>query len=144
MNMRDDIYSYHTSVCGRGVLLPINPRELQRQLRQLKRMGISINQLEGVKKVILELEDKDLVLEEPQVMVMEFGQQKVYQIVAGKVREVARESIREAEPAISISEDDVRFVAEYAGVSEEEARQALIRAKGDIAAALMMLQQKSG
>jgi nascent polypeptide-associated complex subunit alpha len=38
-----------------------------------------------------------------------------------------------------VSEDDVKFIVEYTGVSYEKAREALIKAKGDIAKAIMML-----
>ena len=132
-------------------MLPINPRDLQRQLRQLRRMGVSINAVEGVKRVILEFEDKDLVLEQPQVMVMSFAGQKVYQIVAARETEVRAEEKPQVseveapvEAGVTVSDEDVKFVAEYAGVSEEEARRALIKARGDIAEALMILQEKQG
>ncbi len=128
-------------------MLPINPRELQKQLRQLKRMGIKLDQLQNVERVVIELSDRMLILENPQVIVMEMGGQKIFNIAATTVVEQPRESAREVLPpqlesAITITEDDVRFVAEYTGVSLEEARKVLREVGGDIARAIEVIQQR--
>ncbi len=129
-------------------MLPINPRDLQRQLRQLKRLGIKMEPIEGVERVVLETKDKAIILEAPQVVSMEFGGQRMFYIAAQSVREEPLERIREVPAesaattlAASISEDDVKFVAEYASVDEERARRALERAGGDIAKAIELIQK---
>uniref|UniRef100_A0A7C2Z8N0 Nascent polypeptide-associated complex protein n=1 Tax=Ignisphaera aggregans TaxID=334771 RepID=A0A7C2Z8N0_9CREN len=43
---------------------------------------------------------------------------------------------------VNISDEDIQFVAEYAGVSKEKARDAIFRAGGDIAKAIELLEQE--
>ncbi len=128
-------------------MLPINPRDLQRQLKQLKRMGLKMDTIPNVSRVIIELEDKDLVLENSQVMIVEMAGQKMFYVIPTTVREEPRQRIAEVSlekplAAIEISEEDARFVAEYTGVSIDEAKQALQEAGGDIARAIEIIQQR--
>ncbi len=113
-------------------------RDLMKQLRQLKRLGIEVSMVSGVKRVIIELEEKDIVIENPQVTVVNFKSQKIYQVVPGteKVVEAPKEV------SVEISEDDVKFIVEQTGVTPEEARQALIEAGGDIAQAIMIIESR--
>ena len=122
-------------------MLPINPRELQRQLKQLKKMGVKVEHLENVDEVIIRLGNKRVVLENPEVMVLELASQKMFYIVP----KVVREEIVGEEVGISttaIKEEDIRFVAEFTGVSYEAAKEALTEAGGDIARAIEILQSK--
>jgi len=103
----------------------------------------------GASRVIIELEDKDIVLDNPQIMVLEMAGQKVFYIVPSSIREEPRQRIAEIsleKPmiAIEVSEEDARFVAEYTGVSMEEAKQALRESGGDIAKAIEIIQQRKG
>ncbi len=128
-------------------MLPINPRDLQRQLKQLKRMGLKMDTISNVSRVVIELEDKDLVLENSQVMIVEMGGQKMFYVIPTTVREEPRQKVAEVSlekplASIGISEEDARFVAEYTGVSLDEAKQALREAGGDIAKAIEILQQR--
>ncbi len=129
-------------------MLPINPRELQRQLKQLKRMGLRFEALEGVKRVVIEFDDHDIVIESPQVFTLEMSGQKMFYVTGVSIREEKKTIVKELEStaipttAITISEDDVRFIVEYTGVSEEEARKALEEAHGDIARAIEIIQSR--
>ncbi|MEM0227222.1 MAG: nascent polypeptide-associated complex protein [Ignisphaera sp.] len=122
-------------------MFPINPRELQKQLKQLKKMGMKIEQLENVDEVVIQLEGKKLILEKPDVMALEFASQKVFYIVPKSIREEIG-GIKAETPATSIKEDDISFIAEFTGVSRDVAREALIRAGGDIAKAIEILQSE--
>ncbi|MCD6094961.1 MAG: nascent polypeptide-associated complex protein [Thermoprotei archaeon] len=113
----------------------ISPRQLR---RMTKRLGVEMEELEGVVEVIIHTEDKDIIIENPQVLVMSISGQKVYQIM-GEEKEVERKE-EEKEEALEISEEDVQLVASQAGVSLEEARKALEATKGDLAAAIMLLK----
>ena len=100
-----------------------NMRQL---LGQLRRMGIQVKEL-SVKRVVIELNDKKIVLENPEVLKLSSPQGPVYQILGGK------ETIEEN---IEISEEDVEFVAQQTNVDKEVARKYLIKHKGDIAKAI--------
>lgn len=115
------------------------PRELE---RQLKKMGLKVEELRDVKLVLIETGDKEIIIENPQVIVMTMKDQKIYQIVATKVKEVKEEAPREH--GETLSEEDIRFVAEQAGIGYEEAREILKKAGGDIAKALIMIQEEKG
>lgn len=126
-------------------MFPINPRELQKQLRQLKKLGIEFEQVTNVKKASIELNDKIMVFENPEVFVIEFGSQKMFYIIPQNIREEPKTIQKPVEmgPSTSITlvpEEDIHFVAEYLGVSLEKAREALIKAGGDIAKAIEIIK----
>ena len=85
------------------------------------------------------LPDKELVIEEPTVTLIEVQGEKIYQITG---REVER--AREEPVSLEISEEDVKLVAEQAGVTLEEARKALEETGGDLAQAIILLQARKG
>ena len=110
----------------------LSPRALRRMMRQ---MGMSMEPVEGVREVVLKLPGKRVVLEDPEVFVVEMGGQRVYQVLPGAIREEA--VVEEEKPAIP--EEDVLLVAQQAGVSPEEAREALEKTGGDLARAILLL-----
>jgi nascent polypeptide-associated complex subunit alpha len=104
----------------------MSPKKLQQMMKQ---MGIDVEQLENVERVIIQLSDKELVFEDAAVTVMKAQGTKTYQI-SGEPTERAR-----------ISEDDVKLVTEQAGVNENEAREALMASEGDLAEAILKLKE---
>ncbi|MEM1627920.1 MAG: nascent polypeptide-associated complex protein [Desulfurococcaceae archaeon] len=115
-------------------MLPLNPRELK---KILKRYGIELEELTDVEKVEIYTRGKKIVLNEPQVLVYKMSGQMFFQISSSNVNE---ENIQT--PSVDINEDDIRFVMEQTGASFEEAKKALIDAKGDILQAIMSLRNK--
>ena len=104
----------------------MSPKKLQQMMKQ---MGIDVEQLENVQKVIIQLSDKELVFEDVAVTVMKAQGTKTYQI-SGEPTERAR-----------INEEDVNLVTEQAGVSENDAREALMASDGDLAEAILKLKE---
>ena len=104
----------------------INPKQIQNMMKQ---MGIKTEEIEA-ERVIFELKDKKLVIENPKVTAMDVQGQKTYTVM-GEVTE---------EPK-GVPEEDVKMVASQAGVSEEEAIKALEAADGDIAKAITELKK---
>lgn len=97
--------------------------------KMMKQMGIKTEQIEA-REVVIKGRDKEIVISEPQVTKIKMAGQDTFQIM-GRVSEREKEKF---------SEEDVKMVAEQAGVSEEEARKAL-EEEGDIAAAIMKLKK---
>jgi nascent polypeptide-associated complex subunit alpha len=118
-------------------VLPVNLRELR---RMLKRYGVEVEELQGVKGVTISAEDYEIVIRDPQVAIINLGQQKVVQILCSSLERVRRE-VREA-PRPAVAEEDVEFVVEQTGVSREEAAKAIAEAGGDVARAIMILQER--
>jgi len=110
----------------------LSPREARRLMR---RMGLSMDTIPDVREVIIRTDRKEVVIEAPEVSVMEIQGQRIFQIMGGEVSEKAREE------KISIPEEDVQLVAQQANVSLEKARAALEETGGDLAQAILLLTQ---
>jgi len=116
----------------------MNPRE---QKRMMQRMGMNMDQVAEVQQVIIRTAAKDIVIDEPEVAILEVQGQKMYQVIGGQVSEQApsqRQTTVTAAPAFS--EEDVRLVADQTGKSFEKAKEALEECQGDLAKAILLLQ----
>ena len=110
----------------------INPREAK---RMMQRMGMSMGAMPDVEQVIFKTSTKEIIVENPEVAVMEMQGQKIFQVTGEKIVE------RTVEKAVKIPEEDVQLVATQANVSQEQARAALEQTKGDLAQAILLLNQ---
>lgn len=93
-----------------------------------------MKELKNVKEVIIRLEDKELIIPNAEVSLMNVMGQETYQ-VTGKAQEV------EIEEELIIPDEDIEMVANQAGVSKDEAEQALMDTNGDLAEAILKLNQ---
>lgn len=99
----------------------------------MKRMGIQQDQIEA-EEVIIRLADRDLIITNPDVARVNMMGQETFQVV-GEVQEVLRETTPE------INEDDIQTVIDQTGVSQEISKQAIEDANGDLAQAILSLQE---
>ena len=116
----------------------MNPRE---QKRMMQRMGMNMDSVADVQQVIIRTADKDIVIDEPEVAILQVQGQKMYQIIGGQVSEQAlslRGATTTAKPAFN--EEDVQLVADQTGKSLEKAKEALQECGGDLAKAILLLQ----
>lgn len=122
-------------------MFPLSPRELK---RQLKRLGIKVSELSNVKSVIIDLGNEEIIITNPQVIVVSGpGKQKMYQIVGSESR-VPKEvsEVKEMVSEVKLSEDDIKFVMDQGGVDRVTAIQVLKEAGGDIAKALLIIEER--
>jgi len=103
----------------------MNPKQVE---QAMKKLGIKQQNIEAY-EVIIKTKDKNLIIKDPQVVKMNMMGQDSLQITG----EIVEEN--------NISEDDVNTVAEQANVSKEQAREALEKNHGDLAAAILELQK---
>ena len=115
----------------------VSPRQTK---RMMQRMGLSMEEMPDVEAVIFKTKGKDVVVENPQVSILDMQGQKIFQVVGARITEREREGIEKAE--ITILEEDVRLVADQSGKSMEEAKKALEETKGDLAKAILLLQSR--
>ncbi len=101
----------------------------------MQRMGMSMGAMPDVEQVIFKTSTKDIIVENPEVAVMEMQGQKIFQVTGERIVEKA------VERAVKIPEEDVQLVATQANVSPEQARAALEQTKGDLAQAILLLSQ---
>ncbi len=95
--------------------------------QMMRQMGIESKEIPA-SKVVIETEDGNLIISNPQVTEINMQGQKSFQI-AGDVSKEA-----------SISKEDIEMVVSQAGCSAEEAEAALKKSGGDIAEAIMSLK----
>ncbi len=109
-------------------MLPVNPNQMKKMMKQ---MGIEMEEVDA-EEVIIRTRGEELIFKNPTVTKISAKGMETFQIVG---------SYEVVEKKPPISEEDVKLIMEQAGVSEEEARKALEEANGDLAEALMRLQE---
>ncbi len=114
--------------------------------RMMKKMGISQDDLKGVKEVIIRFDDKEWVIVNAQVAVVKQAGSESYQVSGSKTERplttgISADSDVEPEPEIEIPIEDAALVAGQTGVNIETATQTLKDTKGDLAAAILKLRQ---
>ncbi|MEM2917514.1 MAG: nascent polypeptide-associated complex protein [Candidatus Bathyarchaeia archaeon] len=112
----------------------VSPREAK---RMMQRMGLSMGEMPDVQEVIFKTATKEIVIENPEVAVLDLKGQRIFQVTGERIVE------RAVERKISIPEEDIRLVADQTGKSMEEAKKALEEAEGDLAKAILLLQSRS-
>jgi len=122
----------------------------RRARRMMQQMGMKMDELGDIKRVILQSDTREIVIEGPAVTSMNVQGQKMYNVVGGRestrkpeaahAAAAAEEVAEEAAP--EIPEEDVLLVAQQANVSMEKARAALEQSGGDLAQAILMLQTR--
>jgi len=117
----------------------MNPRE---QKRMMQRMGMNMDSVSDVQQVIIRTANKDIVIDEPEVAILQVQGQKMYQVIGGQVSEQApsARTVTGASTKPVFSEEDVQLDADQTGKSLEKAKEALIEADGDLAKAILLLQ----
>ncbi|MCD6227047.1 nascent polypeptide-associated complex protein [Candidatus Micrarchaeota archaeon] len=105
----------------------MNPKQMAQLMRQ---MGIQTKEI-NADRVVIESNDKKIIIENPSVTEINMKGQITYQIIGNpRIEE-------------SINEDDVKLVMEQANVSREVAENALKETNGDIAEAITKLQDNT-
>jgi len=110
-------------------------------MRMMQKMGMDMKEIANVRQVVIKATDKQIVVDNPTVTTITVQGQTIFQIAGGTVKEEVHKE--EVEEAPSITEDDVKLVAEQANVSVEEAKKALIESGGDLAQAILALKAES-
>lgn len=99
----------------------------------MKKMGIQQEDILA-KQVIIQLEDKEIVITEPSIQKVNMMGQYSYQISG-------QESIRSIDSMPEITDEDIKTVMEQVNCSEEKAKKAIVDSKGDLAEAILSLTQ---
>ncbi len=137
---------------GRGM----NPHKMKRMMKQ---MGINIDEITDVEKIIIRTSDKEYIFgPDTAVSVMTAQGQKTFQIVGnpkiqprtgGSDSEVSEERNvedgmdgDESAQELIIPQEDVELVMSQTGASEDESRAALTACKGNPAEAILKLMEE--
>ncbi|MEN9626463.1 MAG: hypothetical protein RL557_791 [archaeon] len=104
----------------------LDPKKMQAMMKQ---MGIAQQEIDA-RRVIIETEGKNIIIENPSVVKIKMQGQENFQISG---------DVREEDAAGDSSEEDIKTIMEKTGCSENEARAALEAASGDLTEALLQL-----
>jgi nascent polypeptide-associated complex subunit alpha len=105
----------------------------------MQKMGMKVDEVANVSQVIIKTDLKDIVIEAPNVTLVTVQGQAMYQIAGGQVSETAPQVTTQ-----TVHEEDVQLVAQQTGKPVEEARKALLEARGDLAKAIILLREQTG
>jgi nascent polypeptide-associated complex subunit alpha len=144
----------------------MNPKMLQQMMKQL---GITVEEIDDVQRVVIETPTRDIVFTKPSVSAMKAQGQTTYQ-VQGEPQVVPKgqaPAVKEgivhrqpgetgagvvvspkpageaATPTPLYSDEDVKMVMQATGVNREKARKALEDADGEVATAIVSLTEGS-
>ena len=104
-----------------------------RQMRRMMdKMGLDMEELPNVQEVIIKTDKKEIIIAKPAVTEMKAKDNSIFQVVA--------ESYEEKELEVQIfSDEDIALVSQQANVAEENAKNALAEAEGELARAILLL-----
>ena len=108
--------------------MKLNPKQVEKMMR---RMGIQSQEIQA-EEVIIKTPEKDIVISNPQVSKVNMMGQETFQII-GEISEKEKSKI---------TEQDIEMVMNQAGVSREEAQEALEATQGDLAESILRLKKK--
>lgn len=108
--------------------------------RMMQKMGMKIDEIDGVTEVLIRTPTREIIIEEPVVTSVVVQGQRMYQITGGSAHE-RTPSAEAAQP--EVPEEDVNLVATQTGKTVDEAKAALKESGGDLAEAILRLKQKN-
>ena len=103
----------------------MNPKAVK---QAMKKMGIKQEEIDAI-EVVIKTSDKNIIIRNPSIQKVNMMGEDSFQI-SGQVSEES-----------PIKEDDINTVMEQANCSKEEALDALNKSNGDLAEAIMSLQE---
>lgn len=102
----------------------LDPKKMQALMKQ---MGISQQEI-SAERVVIECEDKNIIINNPSVIKIKMQGQDNFQI-SGSVNEEEKSS----------AEEDIKTIMEKTSCSEKQAREVLEKSNGDLAEAILSL-----
>jgi nascent polypeptide-associated complex subunit alpha len=108
--------------------------------RMMQKMGMKVDEIEGVTEVLIRTATREIVIEEPIVSSIVVQGQRMYQITGGATHE--RTPSTETAATAEVPDEDVKLVAEQTGRTMDEARAMLKESGGDLAEAILRLQKQ--
>lgn len=112
----------------------MNPRQMK---QAMKKMGITQSELPDVSEVIIRTKDNEIVMNGPQVVCVEMGGTKSYQISGTEITRPLTGSSEDEGP--QLPEEDIELVMSQTGCTREKAIEALEAVEGQPAEAIIKI-----
>ena len=110
----------------------LNSRQVE---KMMQKMGVTQTHIDAT-EVIIRTRDKDIIIKNPQVSKVNMMGQQTFQ-VSGEITE-GRAQITK----IEITKEDIQTVMDQTGVNQNKAKEVLEKYHGDLALAILDLQNK--
>jgi nascent polypeptide-associated complex subunit alpha len=105
----------------------------------MQRLGMKIDEVSNVRKVVIKTDTKEVTIETPDVAIIEVQGQRTFQVVGGNVTE---KELRRKKERVIIPDEDVQLVVTQTGKPINEVKAALTETEGNLAKAIILLQSK--
>jgi nascent polypeptide-associated complex subunit alpha len=133
-------------------MLPGGARNARQMQMMMRRMGMTTEEIEGVEEVIVRLKDKEHVFQQPEVTILTVQGVRTYQVVGTpeiRPRTASAPATAGAAPAAPAApsgppEEDIQLVVDQAGVTRDEAIDALDATDGAPAEAILKILARRG
>lgn len=116
--------------------MKINPRQMQKAMKQ---MGIKQNSIDDVVEVVIRTRTNEIVLKGADVMCVEMGGSKSYQISGPEIVRPLGGDGTDSAPAVDFDASDVELVMGQTGCDREKAIEALTATDGQPAEAILKI-----
>ncbi len=104
--------------------------------RMMQKMGMNMGEMPDVEEVIFRTSEKEIVVDNAQVAVINMGGQKIFQVTGT----VSERVLEDGAAKLTIPEEDAQLVADQTGKTIDDAKRALEESEGDLAKAILLLQ----
>jgi len=111
----------------------LNPKKMQAVMKQ---MGIQQQEIDA-NKVIIETDEKNIIINNPSVTKINMQGQENFQI-SGDIEEIEASEVEEVEEQNN-QEEDIKTIMEKCNCLEQEAKLAYEKAENDLAEAIISL-----
>ncbi len=140
----------------------LSNKSMNRQMRRrMQQQGVDGMEPIEAYRVIIQTEDGDLVIDDPQVIKVKQQGMEVFQVIGSPKKqpassynsdtvgensgistdtEIIQEEIDDVDLNVEITEQDIQLVSMQTGVSPKEAEKALKKTNGDLARAIINLK----
>jgi nascent polypeptide-associated complex subunit alpha len=133
-------------------MLPGGARNARQMQMMMRRMGMTTEEIEGVEEVIVRLKDKEHVFQQPEVTILTVQGVRTYQVVGTpeiRPRTANAPATAGGAPAAPAAasgppEEDIQLVVDQAGVTRDEAIDALDETDGAPAEAILKILARRG
>ena len=117
----------------------LDPKKMQGMMKQ---MGIAQEEIDASRVVIEKDDGGKIIIDEPSVVKIKMQGTENFQI-SGEVSEVAGGEMEtgDVEEVVDNTEEDIKTLMEKCNCLEDEAREALEKAKGDLTEAILDLSE---
>jgi nascent polypeptide-associated complex subunit alpha len=105
----------------------MNPKQMERMMRK---MGLQMEEVKDAKRVVIETETKEIIIDNPSITIMNVQGEKTFQIQGSTSEKTLKEEI---------PQEDIELVMAQTGVDEAAAKKALEDAGGEPAEAIINL-----